>query len=434
LKYYIFFLFCFPSFVFCQDTLSLEQSIQLAIENNFNIKIVSNDLNKAKKQHHIGNAGMLPSISSSATFFDLGTGRVEQNSVGQTDVIKPAKTRSFNYSVNASQTLFDGLAMFKAYDRLGELVDFQSLKKREEVENVVTQVISLYYNVLVQDNLVKTTLEAVSLSAQRLELASKRLETGAGLRLDVLNAKVDLASDSSALLESQRAMNESKLFLNYLLGLPKGQTEKEFMDSVILNPYILNELTEKEISSNVLIKQSLKNEKVTELDYQLFQAAKLPEIYLSGRFSHSNSQRDFGFASKTVSDLFSLDLTASYTLFQGFQRNIQIQTAKIDYLNQQLQTQELELRIGKDFKTSKQNLKTRLSQYELERNNLGVFQENYERSKKSYEYGKITTTQLREAQLNLIQAKRRLFEAKINAKLEEVELLRLSGMLLSDEQ
>jgi outer membrane protein TolC len=50
-----------------------------------------------------------------------------------------------------------------------------------------------------------------------------------------------------------------------------------------------------------------------------------------------------------------------------------------------------------------------------------------------FKNGQITGTEFREAQLNLLNAEIQLYISKINAKLSEYELLRLSGTLISKQ-
>ena len=46
------------------QTLTLEQAIQLALENNYDIKIAKNNLKIDERNNTIGNAGMLPVINA----------------------------------------------------------------------------------------------------------------------------------------------------------------------------------------------------------------------------------------------------------------------------------------------------------------------------------------------------------------------------------
>jgi len=70
----------------------------------------------------------------------------------------------------------------------------------------------------------------------------------------------------------------------------------------------------------------------------------------------------------------------------------------------------------------------------LETQSLEAAELNFQRSRDLYRLGQVTSTQFREAQLNLIRSKNRMQTAKYNAKLAELSLLKLSGQLVSSEQ
>jgi|GEM_PF-4573929 len=70
----------------------------------------------------------------------------------------------------------------------------------------------------------------------------------------------------------------------------------------------------------------------------------------------------------------------------------------------------------------------------IERDNLAVYERNYERSKDSFEQGLITGVELRSAQLSLQNARLRISETEFQIKLTETTLLYLSGGLLISSQ
>ena len=67
---------------------------------------------------------------------------------------------------------------------------------------------------------------------------------------------------------------------------------------------------------------------------------------------------------------------------------------------------------------------------ELERNNLQYAEENLSIGQESYKIGRLSDLELREIQQNLSDAKVRLTEAVFRAKLEEADLLRITGNLI----
>jgi outer membrane protein TolC len=66
----------------------------------------------------------------------------------------------------------------------------------------------------------------------------------------------------------------------------------------------------------------------------------------------------------------------------------------------------------------------------FEKQNIQVAEENYSIAEEQYKVGVITSIELRNAQINLINSKTRLLSVQNEAKMSETELLRLSGELL----
>ena len=62
IKYLVLILF-FAGSTQAQETLSLEQAVQLALENNFDIRLTKNDVDQAKNNFNRANAGMLPVVT-----------------------------------------------------------------------------------------------------------------------------------------------------------------------------------------------------------------------------------------------------------------------------------------------------------------------------------------------------------------------------------
>lgn len=70
----IFYLIVFSVFSssYSQEVLTIENAIKIALENNFEIKIASNNYNIAKTNSTIGNAGMLPTLTASVAANNRG--------------------------------------------------------------------------------------------------------------------------------------------------------------------------------------------------------------------------------------------------------------------------------------------------------------------------------------------------------------------------
>ena len=69
----------------------------------------------------------------------------------------------------------------------------------------------------------------------------------------------------------------------------------------------------------------------------------------------------------------------------------------------------------------------------MQTKNISTAKNNFERSSEQYKLGQITSVELRQAQVNLLNAQTSKDLDKYDAKLAELELLQLTGQLLNIE-
>ena len=114
-------------FFFCivkmnaQEVLTIENAVKIALENNYEIKIASNDLKIHKTNVTSGNAGMLPKATASITDNNGIQNLSQTRSDGTVNSLDNAKSNSLNYGVGLDWTIFDGFKMFAKLDQLKEL-------------------------------------------------------------------------------------------------------------------------------------------------------------------------------------------------------------------------------------------------------------------------------------------------------------------------
>ena len=121
----------------------------------------------------------------------------------------------------------------------------------------------------------------------------------------------------------------------------------------------------------------------------------------------------------------------SFDLFDGFQRRIERENAAIQTRSQELLEQEARLELDQALMSAYESYRNSRLVLDLERRNLGSAQVNFRRTSELYGLGQVTSTQFREAQLNLVRAESNVSAATYDAKVDEIELLRLTGRLLT---
>ena len=123
----------------------------------------------------------------------------------------------------------------------------------------------------------------------------------------------------------------------------------------------------------------------------------------------------------------------TWNLFDGGRTRSLVQNAKINYENQQLQKEQIALEITRDFNNAWEDYQTKLYVLEAQEKNVQTNAVNFTRTEEQFKLGQISSIEFRQAQLNLINAKNAKNIAKYDAKLAELQLLQLSGDLLSSD-
>ena len=416
-----------------QNMLSLEEAIATGLKNNYAISISRNEAAIAENNSSLGNAGFLPSITADAGYAESTQDTKQQFVAGNFIDRKGAESESRRTGLALSWTVFDGFRMFNARRRLANLQEIGETGLRAEAEVTVAEIVAAYFDVVRQERILNAAQEAVEISQRRVELAEERFAVGSGAGLEVLQAKVDLNTDRSSLLRQELAVTNAKIALNQLLA---REPTTEFTPSdTIRIAFDLNYDNLKQATGrrNSALQVAAMNRNVSRLELKEVQAERLPEINLTSGYNYSRSSSSAGFVVSSRATGYNFGLTASLNLFDGFNTNRRAENARMAIQNADLAYQEMANEIEARLAAAFQNYQKSSQLIALERENLKVAQENVDVTFERFRLGTITSVELREAQVNFINAGNRIVLAEYDAKVAETELLRLSGQLLPEE-
>jgi len=201
-----------------QHALTLNEAIKNAVENNYQIRIASNELAIDAANNTKGNAGMLPEVALNfGQTFNINNSRLELSN-GDVRQGSGANSRNLSANIQAAWTVFDGMRMFVTRDRLGEIENLGKINLQMQIENTVAQVMELYYGLEYQQERLKTIKEAIEISKERLQLAKLKQDAGSGSGIPIIQAQVDINADSSMLINQELLYKNMKINLNSLMA------------------------------------------------------------------------------------------------------------------------------------------------------------------------------------------------------------------------
>ena len=425
-------LFCLIKIGNAQDTLTLQEAISITLKSNHGIKVVQNEIKISQNNARAGNAGLLPKLDlSGGGNMSINNTKIEFSGAIPDIEEKGAKSFTYNGSASLNYTLFDGLGRFNSLKKLRALGTFAEAEARLEIEAGILQTAFAFLEVARQHQATEVAGEALSISLERVERAKIAYEYGAGNKLDMLNAEVDLNADSVNYLTAHLNLQNAKRELNQLLGRD-ARVDFEVQGNISLkkkfNP---EELRKKAAKNNAAILLSEVALNISERDLNISKSLHYPRIDVSASYDYIKQTNDAGLILSNRNAGFNGGVAVSYNIFDGFRKNIQVQNAKIEIENNKERYAEAQKAVMKDFEAAYANLENSLTILSMQQKNLQTAILNFEKTKETFDRGQATGTQFREAQLNLTRAKFNISNSTFNAKAHELDVLRISGELIS---
>lgn len=431
---FLYYLSFFGTDLHAQELLTPDEAIATALQNNYEIRLSRNDSIISAIDYSYAQAAFLPRLNANGGLLFNNANQKQRFADGTDRKANGIRSTNINGSIALNWVLFDGYKMFATRDKLKEFLLLGDLIIKNQITDVVADVIKTYYNIVRQKQQLKAVLEQMGVNRERLKLAELKLKVGLGIKPDVLQAKLDLNAQISTQLKQETLIAQLKGDLNRIMAVDKG-VDYEVLDSIPIDTTLTLDAIKTNIAdSNPFMLLTKKNIDIANITLRERRAERLPTVSFNSAYNFNKTNNNT--AINPFSPIFNLNkgfnygLTANIPIFNNYtaKRNIRQAQADIDFRRLTLENQMSLLvsnveNIFRDYELQKKQLS-------LEETNIILAKENvfitYERVK----LGVTTFLELREAQKSLEEAYNRLIAARYDTKVAETELLRLKGDLL----
>lgn len=417
-----------------QTDLSLSDLIAQALEQNYQIRIFQNIARTAENRNTRGNAGMFPtvglvgehrrSISNSRQEFFTGDSQERNN----------AHSNATTASLEVNWIVFDGMAMFARKEQFEKLQSLSEADTRFFIEQTVADLATAYYQLKQQSQLLEAYRKSLDVSRVRLEFEEKALEIGTSNLLNVQLARVDLNTDSALVLNQEARVQEIAVSINRIINRELTAAIQPVDSIRLAGDLNLSELLENARAKNAALDRQQLAELVAVGDIKIAKGALYPRVEIYGNYDFGRQSNEVGFLQSSRTFGPEYGLRVRFNLFSGRQNRIAHQNAQIELETEKLRTQDLDKQLEESIRIAHLRRQSRVRQAALESENMRAAALALDIARGQYELGALTNVEFRVIQLNVVNAETRLLEAQYEAKLREIELLRLSGTLLEQLQ
>jgi outer membrane protein len=418
-----------------QDLLEKQLAVDIALENNYDIRVSNNDLEVAKNSSSIYNSGYLPSVfASGGADYQSNESEIEFQDGSVQDDIENT-TNSYTANLGIDYLLFDGFGRKYNYRKLQEQYNISEIRVRQVIENTLLDLLVSYYDVARLTENKNNLQQSLDISKSELLREEYGYQYGQKTQLDVLNSEVNVNQDSINLLNIQRELANAKRDLNVILG---REVNIDFaVDTAVTYAIDLtyDAMLQSAKINNTLLLQAEKNVTLSDYDLKINKSSWVPNVGINGAYNWRDSNTDsnisnpFSLASQTSKGIVG-GVNVSWNIFDGGSTRTRVHNAKIAIDNSNIEKELIEKDLERNVANAWETYQNSLFVLSAEEKNVETNKRNFERSQEQYRLGQIITVEFRLAQVNLLSAVNSYNQAKYTAKVAELRLLQLGGRLI----
>lgn len=416
--------------VSAQESLTLDNAIKIGLEKNYSVLISKNDIEIAKAQNNIGNAGMSPSVSLNANMNFANVDSYQEFTNGTTQDRKGAQNTNTGAGLNISWMVFDGLRMFAIKKRLNLNEKLNEFELKQQMENKVYEIMVSYYDIVRLSKLIEAGKQNLDIYNERIKITKLKMDIGSDSKVDYLLTITDENRVRSEILKLEQQLSSAKIALNALLVRPI-ETEFNVQDTIIINyePNV-DELKKSAIKNNSSVLIAQQNELISEQFLKEGRSSLLPQIQLNGSYNFILGKSQAGFLALNRQLGLNAGLNASWLLFNGNRNRKLVLERQISQRNAKLLIDESMMQVDALVYVNYKNFLTNKKILELEKDNLKSASELIMISLERYRLGKSTLLETKETQKTFEDAQIRYINSLYEAKLSEAQLLKANGTLI----
>ncbi len=409
--------------------LTADEAVRIAMENNHGVRIARNSAAIAKLANNPGAAGMLPSVDANGAYTVDNAATKQEFFTGENREADNANAKSLSGEVELNWTLFDGLAMFAAKDRLEALERIGEMQLRQELEGTTYDVLTAYYQLVQLEKSVRVQREAMGTSRERLKITETGERVGASSGLELVQARLDLSTDSAQMLALIQQTAMARTALNTLLA--RAPSTAFEVDTVIPATEVLElpGLQQAALAANSTLQQAREERMVADLSVKELRGSLLPKLNGFANYGYARSTSEVGFLKSNQRLGPQYGLTLGIPLFRGGAIKA-VKQAKLTGEQADLSLQQTQLELERDVLDMWSQYGNAQQRVALEETNLGGSRTQMQVALESYRVGVSTAVQLRDVQQGVVAAENRLLTAQFEAKVAELQLRWLAGKLL----
>lgn len=417
--------------------LNLDKVLEIALSDNPDIQVANKTIEIKKYAKKESITGLFPTVSASAS----GTKNIELATMAMAmgdQVIKVKMGRPYNYSLTGTAALpLFAPQLWQSISLSEEQVQLAIEQARESKVNTIASVKNAYYQLLLARDSYEALMAGYRTAQRNAEDTKHKFELGSVSEYDKLTADVQLASLQPNVLAAQNGIKLAEMQLKVLMGVDVNEPMKfsgklkDYEEGLFSDLMLLRSDTA--LTDNSTLRQLDYNERILRMSEKINRLGYLPTLALAFQAGYSAMPSEFNPFKAPFYGSASVNLSFSWTLFDGLQKYMKSKQNKFQLENLEIQKENVLRQLELAVTASLNNISTAAEQVVSNKENVYAAERAYNISEKRYSVGSGTMLELNSSESNLLSARLQYVQSIYDFLSNRANLEKTLGKVVTDK-
>lgn len=405
--------------------LTLEQSIEIALERNLGIRLALEEVVAAREQKKEAATGFLPKFIA-----EYGWRRPSETTISFAGTtIENADENQWSFDGTIEQPIFTGFSTLSNFQLAQLGLDVAKIQLHRARLDLILQVKEGYFNILRAEKLVEVAEQSVRELQEGVRVAKNFVKVGLSPKIDLLDAETRLAEAELELIRQKNGLRVAKAQFNTILRQPID-TPVELEDILSTTPYGRNyeESESIALARRPEIQEAGKNVASAEKEVKLAKKDYYPTITWSLNYHRRGDDPTVDGSKFSDREFWDMAAVATWPLFEWGRTRYAVSQQRARLRQAEENLEQVKDSICLEVKTAFLTLQAAKEAIQVAAKSVESAEENFRISQERYREQVATATEVLDAQTRLTEAKTNYTNALVVFNLERARLIRSMGL------
>lgn len=418
-----------------QDSVEVDlgKALEIALTDNADIRVADKTIQTKRYAKKETITGLFPTISASAS----GTKNIEVativTSMGAFKMGQP-----YNYSLTGTAAMpLVAPQLWKSIQLNEEQVKLAVEESRASKVNTVASVRQGYYSLLLARDSYNALLATQRTAERNQKDTELKYKVGSASEYDKLQADVQLAAIKPNVLQAQNGVKLAEMNLKVLMGVNVDEPIRFAGQLSDFEQDLFDDLMKLKsntgLEDNTALKQMDINRRILKMSETINRLGYIPTLALSFQAGWSSMPTDFNPFNATYFGSASVNLSFSWTLFDGMQKYMKSKQNKLSLESLDIQRENVVRQLELAVNSSLNTIETSAEQVVSNKESVLSAEKAYSIATKRYEIGSGTMLEVTSSESSLIMAKLQYLQSIYDFLNGRAELEKTLGKIVTDK-